>query len=48
MNNVKRHYYKYFDTYKKYYDSEKVKDEGKGGRDYKRFKIIDNGDQEPK
>ena len=33
---------------KKYYESEKVKDEEKRGRDYKQFKIIDNGDQEPK
>ena len=33
---------------KKSYDSEKVKDEEKRGRDYKQFEIIDNGDQEPK
>ena len=32
---------KYFDTYKKNYDSEKVKDKQKGGRDYKQFEIID-------
>ena len=29
-------------------ESEKVKDEGKRGRDYKQFEIIDNKDQEPK
>ena len=33
---------------KKIYNSEKVKDEEKTGRDYKQFEIIDNGDQEPK
>ena len=33
---------------KKNYDREKVKDEEKRGRDYKQFKIIDNGGQEPK
>ena len=33
---------------KKDYDSEKVKDEENRARDYKHFKIIDNGDQEPK
>ena len=48
MNNVKQLYNKYLDTYKKNYDSEKVKDEEKRGRDYKQFEIIDNGDQEPK
>ena len=48
INNVKQLYNKYFDTYKKSYDSEKVKDEEKRGRDCKRFEIIDNGDQEPK
>ena len=33
---------------KKNYDSKKVKDKEKRGRDYKQFEIIDNGDQEPK
>ena len=40
MNNVKPLYDKYFDTYKKNYNSE-VKDEEKRGRNYKQFKIID-------
>ena len=40
INNVKRLYDKYFDTYKKNYVSEKVKDEEKRGRDYKQFEII--------
>ena len=31
----------------KTYDSEKIKDEEKRGRDYKRFEIIDNKKQEP-
>ena len=48
MKNVKQLYNKYFDTYKKNYDSEKVKDKEKRGCDYKKFEIIDNGDQEPK
>ena len=38
----------YFDAYKKNYDSEKVKDKEKRGRDYKRFEIIYNRDQGPK
>ena len=37
LNNVNQLYNKYLDTYKKNYDSEKVKDEEKGGRDYKKF-----------
>ena len=37
LNNVNQLYNKYFHTYKKNYDSEKVKDEEKGGRDYKKF-----------
>ena len=37
-------YDKYLDTY----DSENVEDEEKRRRDYKRFKIIYNGDQGPK
>ena len=48
MNSVKQLYNKYFNTYKKNYDSEKVKEEEKRGRDYKQFEIIDNTDQEPK
>ena len=36
---------KYFDTYKKNYDSEKVKDEEKRGYDYKQFEIIDKKKQ---
>ena len=48
MNNVKQLYNKYFDAYKKNYNSEKVKDEEKRGRGYKQFEIIDNGDQETK
>ena len=46
LNNVNQLYNKYLDSYKKNCDSEKVKDEGKRGRDYKEFEIIDNGDQE--
>ena len=48
MNNGKQLYNKYLNTYKKYYDSEKVKEEEKRGRDYRQFEIIDNRDQEPK
>ena len=48
MNNVKSLYNKYLDAYKKNYDSEKVKDEEKRGRDYKQFEIIYNRDQGPK
>ena len=48
LNNVNQIYNKYFDTYKKSYSSEKVKEKEKRGRDYKQFEIIDNGDQEPK
>ena len=48
MKNVNQLYNKYFDTYKKNYDSEKVKDKEERGHDYKQFEIIDNGDQEPK
>ena len=44
MNNVKQLYNNQLDTYKKSYDSEKVKDEEKTGRHYKQFEIIDNGD----
>ena len=36
---------KYFDTYKKNYDSEKVKDEEKRGYDHKQFEIIDKKKQ---
>ena len=48
MNNVNQLYNKFFDTYKKNYDCEKVKDLEKRERDYKQFEIIDNGDQEQK
>ena len=48
MNNVKQLYNKYFNTYKKNYDNEKVKDEEKRGREYKQFEISNNGDQGPK
>ena len=48
MGDAKQLYNKYFDTYKKKYNSEKIKDEEKRGRDYKQFEIIDSGDQEPK
>ena len=47
MKNVNQSYNKYFDTYKKNYASEKVKDEEKRWRDYKQFEIIDNRDLEP-
>ena len=40
MKNVNQLYNKYFNTCKKKYDSEKVKDEKKRGRDYKKFEII--------
>ena len=45
MKNVNQLYDKYFDTYKKNFDNEKVKDEEKRGRDYKQFKIIDKKKQ---
>ena len=45
MNNVYQLYNKYFDTYKKNYNSEKVKDEEKRGRDYKQFETIDKKEQ---
>ena len=48
MKNVNQLYNKYFDTYIKNYDSEKVKEEQKRGRDYKQFEIINNGHLEPK
>ena len=48
MNIVQPLYDKYFDAYKENYDSEKVTDEEKRGRDYNQFKIIDNRDQGPK
>ena len=40
LSYVKPVYDKYLDAYKKNCDSEKVKDEEKRGRDYKRFEII--------
>ena len=48
MNNIKPFYDRYVDAYKKNYDSEKVKDKEKRGRDYKRFEIIYDRDQGPK
>ena len=48
MNNIKQLYNKYLNTYKKYYDSENVKDKEKRGHNYMQFEIIDNGDEEPK
>ena len=48
MNNINQNYNKYFNTYKKQYDNEKVKDKEKRGPDYQQFEITDNGDQEPK
>ena len=48
MNNAKQLYHKYFDTYKKNYDTEKVKDKEKRGCEYKQFETIDSRDQEPK
>ena len=41
MNNVKPLYNKYFDTYKKNYNTEKVKDKEKRGHISKQFEIID-------
>ena len=35
----------YFDTYKKNYNSKRVKDEEKRGHDYKQFEIIDKKNQ---
>ena len=48
MKYVKPLYDEYFNAHKKNCDSEKVKDEEKRRRDYKQFKITDNGDQGPK
>ena len=48
MSYVRPLYDKYLDAYKKDYDSKKVKDEEKRGRDYKRLEIIYNRDQGPK
>ena len=45
MENAKQLYNKYFDTYKKNYDSKKVKDEEKRGREYKQFEITDKKKQ---
>ena len=45
MSYVKPLYDKYFDTYKKNYDSKKLTDEEKRKYDYKQFEIIDNRDQ---
>ena len=48
LSYVKPLYDKYFDAFKKNYDSRKAKDEEKRGHDYKRFELIDNRDQGPK
>ena len=45
MKHVKPLYDEYFNAQKKNYDSEKVKDEEKRGRDYKQFEIIDKKKQ---
>ena len=45
MKNVNQLYNQYFDTYKKNYNSEKVKDKEKRGPDYKQFEIIDKKKQ---
>ena len=39
MKNVNQLYNKYFHTYKKNYDSEKVKDEEKREHDYEQFDL---------
>ena len=44
IKHVKLLYKNYFDAYKKNYDNENVKDEEKGGREYKQFEIMDNKD----
>ena len=41
LKKVNQLYDKYFDIYKKNYDSKNVKDKEKRGRDYKQFEIID-------
>ena len=48
LNNVNQLYNKYSDTYKKNYDSEKVKEEERRGCNHKQFEIVDNKDQELK
>ena len=45
LSYVKPLYDKYFNTYKNNYNSKKVKEEEKRGRDYKRFEIIDKKKQ---
>ena len=47
LSYVRSLYDKYFDTTKKNYDSEKVNDKEKRGRDYKQFEIIDKKNQKP-
>ena len=46
MNNVKPLYNKYFDTYRKNYNTEKVKDKEKRGHVSKQFEIIDKKKQQ--
>ena len=48
LSYVQPLYNKYFDAYKRNYDSKKLTDEEKRKYDYKQFKIIDNKDQGPK
>ena len=48
MKNNKQLYNKYFDTYKKTYDSKKVKGKEKRGCDYQQFEIIDKKKQKSK
>ena len=45
MKNFNQLYNKYFNTYKKKYDNEKVKDEEKRWCDYKQSEIIDKKKQ---
>ena len=48
LSYVKPLYDKYFDAYKKNYDSKTLTDEEKRKYDYKQFEIFDNRDQRPK
>ena len=48
LSYIKPIYDKYFDAYKKNYDSKKLTDEEKRKCDYKQFETTDNKDQGPK
>ena len=48
LSYVQSLYNKYFDAYKKNYDSKKLTDEEKRKCDYKQFETTDNKDQGPK